>query len=109
MKKIVNVNRNGFEYDPEFANNGGSYAQGTVSINFDDGAQMYVEDTSCGEYGSRIMFTLKLPSGEQISAYCGSMLESEERYSEFGEKHIEYLEEVFCKEGYYIPVECNAN
>lgn len=102
--KIVNVNRNGFEYDPELSCNGGSYAQGTVHIDFDDGAHIDIEDTSCGEFGSRVMFTLKLPSGERISAYCGSMLDTESRYTEFNDTHVEYLQEVFCKEGYYIPV-----
>lgn len=109
MKKIVNVNRNGFECDPEFANNGGSYAQGTVSIDFDDGAHLDVEDTSCGEYGSRIMYTLNLPDSKRICAYCGSMLDTESRYTEFSETHVEYLCEVFQKVGYYIPFEVDAN
>lgn len=62
-------------YNPETANNGGGYFQpsGTATINTAAGEiEVYVDDTSCGEFGSRIQ-VIVYTGDDPVMLYLGSM------------------------------------
>lgn len=89
------------DYDPRFSHDGGSYDQPTYGIEFDDGSTITIEDTSCGDFGDRILVSAIL-SGQTFQVYYGSMVDDE--YSEFTEDTIPYLESVRSEIGYLIPL-----
>lgn len=65
--------------DPDRANNGGGYDQPVITakvVGSED--QVVIEDTSCGDFGSRISI-----SAFGKSCYYGSMLPEEQCYSTF--------------------------
>ena len=64
------------EYDPRFSRDGGSYDQPTYEAVV-DGTPVLFDDSSCGDFGSR--FFLKVGNHR---AYCGSMLQEEQEYTE---------------------------
>ena len=95
------------DYDPRFCCNGGSYFQPLYRITDDDGNEMTISDTSCGDFGTRIECWLYLTDGRSVSAYWGTMDDDWFNYSNFQWAiHIHRLwMEVADQLGYHIPNE----
>lgn len=89
-------------YDPRFACNGGGYDQPLIVVEFDDGAVFEIDDTSCGDFGSRIRVTAEI-GGKKFCAVYGTMLGYAD--SNFGESEIPYLDLIAEKVGYGIPLD----
>ena len=65
---------------------------------------MSIEDTSCGDFGTRISAIAKQSgSDRKLSAYWGSMIPQHLRYSEFTEEDVRMLDDVYALTGYNIP------
>ena len=104
------------KYNSRFANDGGRYDQPIISVTFDDGVTVEIDDTSCGDFGSRIDYTMTISNGRKLCAHYGSMLPECERYTDFREGDEDdptgtienYLSEVKKETGYYPPVETIA-
>ena len=64
-------------YDPENARNGGGYSQPEIVITFDDGRAMIIQDTSCGEFGTRIRagYYATKTLASLAACYYGSMVD----------------------------------
>lgn len=60
------------DYDERFSNNGGSYFQPTYSAKLRN-KELVIEDTSCGDFGSRIEVTLFVDNKRVNHAYYGTM------------------------------------
>jgi len=77
MLSIVNIkesNMNEEFYDPERSSNWGGYYQPLIEVAFSDGIQIVIEDTSCGEFGSRIEAYMYDADNNKIAkAIYGSM------------------------------------
>ena len=73
---VTDVTADRPEYDPRFSHDGGSYDQPTYKAVI-DGTPVLFDDSSCGDFGSR--FFLKVGNHR---AYCGSMLQEEQEYTE---------------------------
>ena len=71
------------DYDQDCANDGGSYYQPYISCTAPYKGSMTIEDTSCGDFGTRIDVTIyqHRPSKE-LHAHYGTMLNEDEQYSE---------------------------
>ena len=97
IKSIVSHETNEFA-NPRFANNGGGYSQPEYKVEFSDGEIFKIQDTSCGDFGSRVFV-----EGRGRRAYYGSMLDEE--YTTFSEEDFAYLRLIYEKLGYRIPCE----
>lgn len=81
----------------ELAGNGGGYSQPLTVLRFADGVRVEVEDTSCGDFGSRYWVSLYQGDAEVGRARWGSMLRKDEEFSSisagaFG-SHLKAVEE----------------
>ena len=91
-------------YDLARAWNGGGYSQPTIAALMDDGGILIIEDTSCGEFGSRISAMYASPKGVVTKCRYGSMLSEGDMYSSFSqEEHGELLMLVASELGYHFP------
>lgn len=86
------------DYDPNLCCDGGSYYQPVTEIEFSDGSVMVIDDTSCGDFGSRIYV-----SYVDKTANYGSMLDEDQEWSGFTESDIPMLNLVYERTGYWIP------
>lgn len=75
--------------NPATANNGGGYSNPDIAVRVGDSIWA-IEDTSCGDFGSRIMVTcadLNADAGfcgyNGRMAYYGTMLDENDQYTEF--------------------------
>ena len=87
--------------DQDKANNGGGYSQPSIELQFIDGVKCFIDDFSCGDFGTRISACFQIGSDKWIANY-GSM---ENRYEseipeELFSKHIKLIENRY---GYHIP------
>ena len=51
--RVTEVEQNDF-YDSRRCHDGGGYSQPHITIEFDDGISIVIDDTSCGDFGSRV-------------------------------------------------------
>lgn len=70
---ITELNQNE-HYSPETCHNGGGYYQPRIIIEFDDGISVVIDDTSCGDFGSRIRAAVCMNGEEVYTGAWGSML-----------------------------------
>lgn len=70
----INTRETNEHYDPLRCNNGGGYSQPVITVDFDDGVSVMIEDTSCGDFGSRIRAAICINGEEVYTAAWGSML-----------------------------------
>lgn len=73
------------EYDPRFSRNGGSYNQPQYEAVV-NGTPVLFDDSSCGDFGTR--FFIKVGNHR---AYCGSMLQEEQEYTELTLRDLKKL------------------
>ncbi len=99
VPQIINISVDENDYDPEFSRDGGSYRQPHTVIEFSDGSVMEIDDSSCGDFGSRI----DVRCGDRAAHY-GTMLSDQEFWSDFHESDIPMLRAVYERTGYRIPV-----
>ena len=92
------------EYDLSKSHDGGSYRQPSYCGEFSDGTKCFIEDTSCGDFGTRIFVELEYPDGKKYSSYYGSMLSQDEKYSDFTEEDVPYLRLIQEELGYHAPL-----
>lgn len=87
--------------DPEKANNGGGYSQPSIEIVFSDGVKCFINDTSCGDFGTRVSACFQIGSDNWVANW-GNM---EDRYeSEIPEKlFAEHIWLIMNQYGYCIP------
>lgn len=91
-------------YDPERQNDGGGYSQPKHHFRLRgkyNSATGIIHDTSCGNFGSRILVRI----GEKgLAAYFGSMVdEPESDFSRERESHRQIVELIAWKYGYRVP------
>lgn len=92
MLEIINMFEEYEDYDEALCHNGGSYYQPTWTITFSDGAVMEIEDSSCGDFGSRIDGSLKIPGKEVLRFNYGSMNGMSQAYTDLSEsEHRDYI------------------
>ena len=87
--------------DPEKANNGGGYSQPSIELEFIDGVKCFINDDSCGDFGTRISVCFKSGAGSWVANW-GTMedhYESEIPENLFRE-HIQLINDQY---GYRIP------
>jgi len=96
MLSIVNIKEENMNehYNPEKSNNGGGYYQPTIEVDFNDGVQIIIEDTSCGEFGTRISVSMYDANHTYISgAIYGTMIDIYQWQSDFHRNlHGAYLD-----------------
>lgn len=98
---------NGFDFDYHgFGGNDGNYPQGTISALFGDGTMVFIEDTSCGDFGMRILVKVITRTGSVYAANFGTMLPEEQCYSEIWEDYAGYANAIRDAFGYNIPLRC---
>ena len=92
------------DYDPRFSNNGGSYYQPGYRCSAEGFGELFIDDSSCGDFGTRI-FAEVTENKKKIGAYYGSMLDEEQEFSDFGDTETEAFWLRFASEvlGYHIP------
>lgn len=63
--------------NPNTANNGGGYSQpeGGILVELENGEHIVVTvcDSSCGDFGSRIDWSIEMPDGRQFGGCYGTM------------------------------------
>lgn len=108
MKKIEAAVANGsndFDFDYHgFGGDDGNYPQGTISVLFEDGTMVFINDTSCGDFGTRIFAEVITRNGCVYAANYGSMLPEEQCYSEIWDDCVEYVDAIRDAFGYNIPL-----
>lgn len=87
--------------DQDKACNGGGYSQPHIELEFIDGIKCFIDDTSCGDFGTRISACFEIGA----DTWCANWGTMENRFeSEIPEKlfakHIKLIEERY---GYHIP------
>ena len=91
--KTINVTEEYEDYDPRFCCNGGSYYQPHYKAECPElGETLYIEDTSCGDFGSRVHARLAKGDETIAEAQYGSMIEDENWYSTFTEDNLFWIE-----------------
>lgn len=88
--------------DPEKANNGGGYSQPSIELEFIDGVKCFIDDTSCGDFGTRMSACFTVGTDTWVANW-GTM-DGENYYSEIPEKlfekHVRLIEKQYK---YHIP------
>ena len=91
-------------YDPERCHDGGGYSQPAITIEFGDGRELYIADTSCGGFGDRVYARYYVPGMEDALAACNFGSMADDRYSTFmRDIHGEMLALVAEATGYCLP------
>ena len=91
--KTINVTEEYEDYDPRFCCNGGSYYQPYYKAECPElGEVLYIEDTSCGDFGSRVHARLVKGDETIAEAWYGSMLEDRNWRSTFTEDNMFWIE-----------------
>ena len=100
-------------YDPRKSNNGGGYDQPITKwdiVNTDTNRVYSVtkEDTSCGDFGSRIWYQITADNKEIFDAYLGSMLDADQEYVNIANGHETECESIaaLCGFGYVLNQAC---
>ena len=94
------------DYDPALSCNGGSYYQPTIVSSARDDEEFVIDDSSCGDFGTRIDVSLFRGGVEIAHAYYGSMLNEGQEYSDFtpgNPQHDFWLRFAAEQLGYSIP------
>ena len=106
---IVRVSADILDYNPDFYHDGGSYYQPSFRAYCPrKHEELTIDDSSCGDFGTRIYMSLRKRGNEIACAYYGSMLGEGMEYSTFSEKRLTHNFWLnFCVEclGYYIPTD----
>lgn len=89
-------------YDERFCRDGGSYYQPTTTITTTSGDTVVIEDTSCGDFGTRIYAGIQLAAGDKFCANWGSM-EPDRSFSNIPDNLAPLLDEIQAATGYHIP------
>ena len=96
MLSVTNIKEENMNesYDPEMSNNGGGYYQPTIEVDFSDGVQIVICDTSCGEFGTRIGVSMYDANHTYIAgAMYGTMIDIYQWQSDFHRNlHGAYLD-----------------
>lgn len=100
------------DYDPDLCSNGGSYARESFVVDFSSDehhANLSVDDTSCGDFGSRFSASLTVTGAEVASANFGTMLDQQACFSSFSlQRAADYTALAIAASGMfnlYIPDE----
>ena len=87
-------------YDSERCHNGGGYHQPCIVATLMSGMQMEIDDSSCGEFGSRVDIILRM--GDHVFAECTHNSMDRMYYSTF-DRNVELhrlAENLACHLGY---------
>ena len=92
------------DFDPRFCRDGGSYYQPTIRLVCPQKREeLVIDDSSCGDFGTRIDVTLYRKGRVVASASYGTMLDDGQEYSDFlPARHGFWLREAE-RVGYSIP------
>lgn len=92
------------DFDPRLSHDGGSYYQPTIRLVCPrTRAELVINDSSCGDFGTRIDVTLLRKGRVVASASFGTMLDEGMAYSDFRrDRHAFWLREAE-RVGYSIP------
>lgn len=89
-------------YNVETASNGGGYDQPYIEVWLEGDRRFIIDDTSCGDFGSRIHARLESADGETLRvANWGTM--NPDDYSKFTAADIPLLDCICRLTGYYVP------
>lgn len=102
VAEVLGIAETNPHYDERLSANGGGYSQPTTVMRWEDW-DVSIEDTSCGDFGTRIFAVAKQSSGRKLSAYWGSMIADDLCYSEFTAADVRMLDDVYALTGYNIP------
>ena len=105
--ELVKVHRSDNDYDPYLCGNGGSYYQPYYFCEIQKKHESFIiDDSSCGDFGTRVLAALYRHGTQVASAYYGDMLDSGQEYSDFDtsfQRHRFWLEFAEKYLGYIIP------
>lgn len=93
--------------DERTCRNGGGYFQPEWHVAFEDGVEIVVWDTSCGEFGSRIDAAMYFKGRIVADASWGSMCGRETSSTFRDVQHRPWTEKVYEEIGYDIPILCD--
>lgn len=90
-------------YNVETASNGGGYDQPYIEVWVEGGCRFIIDDTSCGDFGSRVHARLENADGETIRVANLGDMEPEFNYSSFESEDIPLLDCIHRLTGYWVP------
>lgn len=90
-------------YSPDTANNGGGYNQPYIEVWLEGNRRFIIDDTSCGDFGSRVHARLENADGESLRVANWGDMEPEFNYSSFTAEDIPLLDCICRLTGYYVP------
>lgn len=102
VAEVLGIAETNPHYDERLSANGGGYSQPTTVMRWEDW-DVSIEDTSCGDFGTRIFAIAKKGDRKKLTAYWGGMVPEHLRYSEFTEADIRMLDDIHALTGYSIP------
>lgn len=90
-------------YSPDTANNGGGYDQPYIEVWLEGNRRFVIDDTSCGDFGSRVHARLENADGESLRVANWGTMEPENNYSGFTTEDIPLLDCIHRLTGYWVP------
>lgn len=96
-------------YSPDTANNGGGYNQPYIEVWLEGDRRFIIDDTSCGDFGSRVHARLENADGESLRVANWGTMEPEFNYSSFESEDIPLLDCIRRLTGYAVPTEREEN
>ena len=90
-------------YSAETASNGGGYDQPYIEVWMEGNRRFIIDDTSCGDFGSRKHARLENSDGKTIRCANWGTMEPEKNYSSFTAGDIPLLECIHRLTGYWVP------
>ena len=90
-------------YNPETASNGGGYNQPYIEVWLEGDRRFVIDDTSCGDFGSRVHARLENADRESLRVANWGTMEPENNYSSFTAGDIPLLDCIHRLTGYWVP------
>lgn len=103
VAEVLGVAETNPHYDERLSANGGGYSQPTTVMRWENW-DVSIEDTSCGDFGTRIFATAKQSSSDrELAAHWGSMIADRSCHSDFTAADARMLDDIYALTGYRIP------